>query len=203
MKVIEPTPLRIVLLAIACGLLVLIPLVVERAPARSAGSPGTRLEPEHVVLVEPLAWLQAGAYDRAEALLTALTGAHPEMGEAWCLLGSCALAQGWPEQAIDSLRRGLDLMPATLFQILGHSQWAGAAERLGRADEAWDHVMQALRLDPQCPPALELGARLARDRGAAAEERRFLERLLEVRADAPQAAEWRARLAELDAAPRP
>jgi len=203
MKVLEPTPLRILLLTLASLALVLIPVAVERNPA-SAGAPAPGgLDPAHLVLVEPLAWMQAGAFDRAEAVLTALTGARPELGEAWCLLGSCALAQGWAEPAIDSLRRGLDLMPATLFQILGHSEWAAAADRLGRGDEAWDHVMQALRLDRDFPPALRLAARLARERGAVADERQWLTRLLGISPQAPEAADWQRRLTELESAPSP
>jgi tetratricopeptide (TPR) repeat protein/tRNA A-37 threonylcarbamoyl transferase component Bud32 len=78
----------------------------------------------------------------------------------WQLLGICELAAGELGQAETALRRSIALNGTSAET---HAALGEVLLRSGRTSDARSEVDLALRLDPQCTPALRLRSRLAKE----------------------------------------
>ena len=123
----------------------------ELAEAEAVFREGWKLEPYNLDLAGHLAsviWLQGrheeslGWYDEAIRLNPRHALAHVSKGDALLRLGR-------HEEAIDTLKRALDLGPPPLL----HNLIGEAAQGLGRLEEAEEHYRLALLAEPKYPRA--------------------------------------------------
>lgn len=134
------------------------------APHYKPAAPAPPLEKTGSQYDECLDAFRAGAWDRAEALLTALTQSSPGFIRAYVLLGGLYANQGRYEEAIDQAERALrlDLLEANAHLLVGMIE-----ARRGRQTEALESLRRALYLDDTLALAHFWLANLYRDRGDA------------------------------------
>lgn len=102
----------------------------------------------------------------------------PEDGTGWRLLGRSYLVFGEYAKAADALSRAHALLPEDPELLLDYAQ-ALAGTQGGQAQGAPEKLIErALALDPEHPRGLWLGAAAAFQRGARAEAKAYLQRLL-------------------------
>ena len=106
-----------------------------------------------------------GRFEEAIAECRDALALDPSFGNAYSDIGSYLLRLGRPEEAIPWLRRAREVArtdsPQDPLCTLGR-----ALEMLGRVDEARAAYLEALRLEPGCPPAEEGLRRLGAGREA-------------------------------------
>ena len=120
-----------------------------------------RYAPTHFAARFFLANLSLKARDYPDALihLLAAVEANPNNGNAWFLLGNCQMAMGFPQQAEEAYRKGMENDPADPWPAMG---LAGVLETQGHLDEARQAVEEALRRDPSIQAARDMLNRLNR-----------------------------------------
>lgn len=96
-------------------------------------------------------------YVEAIVHLQAALEANPNNGNAWFLLGNCQMAMGFPQQAEEAYRKGMENDPADPWPAMG---LAGVLETQGRLDEARQAAEEALRRDPSIQAARDMLNRL-------------------------------------------
>ncbi len=144
------------------------------------------------------------AQQKAETLrqslerLEARLATRPDDGKGWWLMGRFYLALGEYAKAVGALSRAQTLLPEDPELLLDYAQ-ALAGTQGDQAQGAPARLIErALALAPEHPRGLWLGAVAALQRGARAEARAYLERLLSLVEPGSEAAELvRAHLAEL------
>jgi len=114
-----------------------------------------RYAPTHFAARFFLANLSLKARDYPDALihLLAAVEANPNNGNAWFLLGNCQMAMGFPQQAEEAYRKGMENDPADPWPAMG---LAGVLETQGRLDEARQAAEEALRRDPSIQAARDM-----------------------------------------------
>ncbi len=176
-----------------------------------------------VLLLALLTFRQAGLYRNAETLWRDTLARNPASWMARANLGKLLAEEGRLGEALAEYTRALDIRPRTVQALYGkgyvllhlgrpaealpfleetvgilprwdaHETLGLALARLGRFEEAENHLREALRLEPGSPGvATNLGS-LMLDRGRAADAVGWLERAVEL---APGDARARAALGE-------
>ncbi|HOV62178.1 MAG TPA: tetratricopeptide repeat protein, partial [Candidatus Hydrogenedentes bacterium] len=97
--------------------------------------------------------LKARDYPAALIHLLAAVEANPNNGNTWFLLGNCQMAMGFPQQAEEAYRKGMENDPADPWPAMG---LAGVLETQGRLDEARQAAEEALRRDPSIQAARDM-----------------------------------------------
>jgi len=97
--------------------------------------------------------IQAADCETAIQELQIALDANPNNGNAWFLLGNCQMAMGFPQQAEEAYRKGMENDPADPWPAMG---LAGVLETQGRLDEARQAAEEALRRDPSIQAARDM-----------------------------------------------
>ena len=97
--------------------------------------------------------IQAAECETAIQELQIALEANPNNGNAWFLLGNCQMAMGFPQQAEEAYRKGMENDPADPWPAMG---LAGVLETQGRLDEARQAAEEALRRDPSIQAARDM-----------------------------------------------
>ena len=97
-----------------------------------------------------MAYVEGRRYEEAEPLLALAAGAEPPQARAFYYLGRCQLGRDRAPEAVDSLRKALDLATqqgAGAVQLGGiHNQLGLALRATGAAEESAAHFAEASRI---------------------------------------------------------
>lgn len=120
---------------------------LKREPANASARLGLAAYNASVVAMflvpEPEPYLS-----RAESALDRLIGEQVDASLPYYFRGIVHKARGRPQAALDDFRRLLELNPSF---APGYAQVGHVLSRIGRIDEAMDHVRYAIRLSPKDP----------------------------------------------------
>lgn len=116
------------------------------------------------LLVRHRELMTAGEHARALRSLRDAVSAHPGYPDLHFLLGCCELEAGFPDDALASLGRALELNPD---YHAARVQFARTLEALGDLVQAGEQVSLVLQAEPRHEQALELERRWSRRRSLA------------------------------------
>jgi len=102
-----------------------------------------------------IALYRAGRFDEAVGVLREVAGQRPDDGRVHYHLGLAYSAAGLYAAAADAFAKAIALDEADAY---AHNRLAFALTQVGKIREAYDHIRQALTLNPRYPwPFYNLG----------------------------------------------
>lgn len=128
------------------GLILLIGNQPSRAEAAARHALALRPDFQPALVLLGGAWVSLGFFDRAEALLAAVTKKSPRTVQAWVWRGTALVALGRYDEATEAYRLALACRPAAverIFDLVDHLLY------VNQEDEARALLLKAVKLHPK------------------------------------------------------